>query len=433
MQSERQTEGDSAALPVGHLAPPRGLVHNGMVLERESGGAHGRAAAGRRALDGREVTAVRFEKKSLCAMNMPYALGRLELDGEQCVVAATEDHGPVVVMRPPYREASELVPGPGGCMALIADREHPATLFAVMGCFLGYKFQEGGVYRIRRSPEEGGRKSSRGGEPGRAGADRAGEGATFGFSATKILDLPFAHRIELVDRPSGRYLIAAALAADKRDPADWSQPGALYAAPVPSGADLDARSSWRLVPILEGIHKNHGLLATRFQGRRAVLLSGSEGLFVLDLEAAGEGWSSRLLLEREISELAVFDVDGDGRDELITIEPFHGSALRVYRESAAQWELVWEAELAYGHCLWAGEIAGKRCILVSNRSASRDLILFQFAGPQSGETLAPERVVVDAGAGSANMLVLKSDGVERIFATNQGSGEVAVYSVASGS
>ncbi len=350
---------------------------------------------------------MRFEKRSLCTMNMPYALGRLELDGEQCVVGATEDHGQVMVMRPPFRDASELVPGPGGCMALLADRERPGTLYAVMGCFLGYKFQEGGVYRIRRESD----------------------GV---FRAVKILDLPFAHRIELVERPTGRYLIAAALAADKSDPTDWSKPGALYAAPVPHG-DLDSRAQWRLTPILEGVHKNHGLLVTPFQGRRSVLLSGSEGLFALDLDSSGEGWPSRRVLEREISEMAVFDFDGDGKDELVTIEPFHGNALHVYREGARGWESVWEAELAYGHCLWAGEIMGRRSLLVSNRSGSRDLILYQFTGIEaqrgSSPFPAPARVVVDAGAGSANMLVLRSAGVEHIFATNQGGSEIAVYTV----
>jgi len=375
---------------------------------------------------------VRFEKQSLCTMNMPYALGTFDLDGEQCVVGATEDHGPVMMIRPPFREAGELISGPGGCMALLADRKRPGTLFAVMGCFLGYKFQEGGVYRIRQDSEEGVRQRGHVATAESAGAGRAGELSASAFRATKILDLSFAHRIELVDRPAGRYLIAAALAADKRDPADWSQSGALYAAPVPVGADLDARNSWRLAPILEGIHKNHGLLVTRFQGRRTVLLSGSEGLFALDLEAPGDGWPFRRIIDREISEIAVFDLDGDGRDELITIEPLHGNALRVYRESAAGWELAWEDELAYGHCLWAGEIARRRSILVSNRSGSRDLILFQFANSRTAGTLGPERVVVDAGAGSANMLVVASGGVERIFATNQGSGEISVYTVGSG-
>jgi len=375
---------------------------------------------------------VRFEKRSLCAMNMPYALGRLDLDGEECVVGATEDHGQVMLMRPPFREASELVSGPGGCMALLPDRQRPGSLFAVMGCFLGYKFQEGGIYRIRRTSQERAARPDAGrtgtGSPAGGGDGRADSG----FSATKILDLPFAHRIELVDRPAGRFLIAAALAADKSDPTDWSKPGALYAAPVPAEDALDSRGGWKLVPILEGIHKNHGLLVARFQGRRTVLLSGSEGLFAIDLEAVGDLWPSRRVLEREISEIAVFDVDGDGKEELVTIEPFHGNALRVYRDAAAGWELAWEAELAYGHCLWTGEIAGRRSILVSNRSGSRDLVLFQFPLSRGGASLDPERVVVDSGAGSANMLVLRSGEVERIFATNQGSGEITMYTVVSG-
>src|SRR5271157_5712128 len=182
-----------------------------------------------------------FTKHSLIKLQMPYALGVVVRNGKRCVVGATEDHGPIVIAEPPFHEAVEMVPGPGGCMALVADSEHPDTLFAIMGCFVGYKFQAGGVYRI--SP-----------------AERS--------AAEKIIDLPFAHRVDFVNRGGTRCLIAATLAADKRDPADWSRPGTLYASPVPRAPG----ESWELTPVLEGIHRNHGLLTARFMGRRSVLV-----------------------------------------------------------------------------------------------------------------------------------------------------------------
>jgi hypothetical protein len=340
-----------------------------------------------------------FKKHSLAKMHMPYPLGIVVRSGKRCVVAATEDHGPIMLARPPFREAVEMVPGPGGCMALAADNERPDELFAIMGCFVGYKFQTGGVYRIGPEPEN---------------------------AAEKIIDLPFAHRIDFVDRGGSRFLIAATLAADKSDPADWSKPGCLYAARVPRAAG----ESWELAPVLEGLHRNHGLLVARFMGRRSVLVSGSEGLFAADLDSEGKDWSFQQVLSQEVSEIAVSDIDGDGAEELITIEPFHGNSARVYKRVSSRWQLAWETELEFGHCLLAGMLNGDRIILVSNRAGSRDLLLFEFdASPAGGAKgiADPKRHVVDAGAGAANMLIVSHEGTDRIFATNQAAGEIVAH------
>jgi len=338
-----------------------------------------------------------FRKHSLVKLQMPYPLGVVVRNGKRCVVSATEDHGPIVLAEPPFHQAVEMVPGPGGCMALVADSEQPDTLFAIMGCFVGYKFQTGGVYSI----------------------STAREGA-----AEKIIELPFAHRIDFVTRHGTRFLIAATLAADKRDASDWSRPGTLYASRVPGAAG----EKWELVPVLEDIHRNHGLLTARLMGRRSVLISGAEGLFAADLDSAGADWGFRQVLGQEVSEIAVSDIDGDGIDELITIEPFHGNALRLYKRAGGKWQLAWEAGLEYGHCLLAGMLNGVRSILVSNRAGNRDLLLFEFADSPGGRgTPDPKRRVVDQGAGAANMLVVSHDGTDRIFSTNQAAGEIVSY------
>lgn len=342
---------------------------------------------------------MQFKKHSISRLNMPYPLGTVVRNGERCVVAATEDHGPIRIAQPPYREAIEMVPGPGGCMALVEDEERPGTLYAIMGCFTGYKFQSGGIYQI--------------------GPEQANE-------AEKLIDLPFAHRIDFVDRGGTRFLIAATLAADKSEPSDWSSPGSLYASRVPR----QTGEGWNLVPVLKGIHRNHGLLVARFMGLRSVLVSGTEGLFAADLDASSGDWGFRQVMSQEISEIAVSDVDGDGMDELITIEPFHGNYVRVYKPASRQWRMAWEAELDFGHCLLAGKINGAQSILVSNRAGSRDLLLFQFDGHSARGAAGiaePRRYVVDPGAGAANMLVMSHNGVDHIFATNQAAGEIVSY------
>ncbi|MGO9309343.1 MAG: hypothetical protein ACLQDL_10015 [Spirochaetia bacterium] len=335
---------------------------------------------------------MRFYKTVIHRMNMPYAIGTLGAGANPSVVCATEDHGPAVLIEPPYRQARTLVPGPGGCMALIPDAERPGDLYAIMGCFPGYKFQGGGVYRVRD-----------------------------GGTAVRVLDLPFAHRIGLVTRRRSRYLLAASLAEDKKDTADWSRPGAVHAAELGSG---DGAGKLTAQPVFTGIHKNHGFVLADFEGRRTLLIGAAEGLFAVDLETAGREWSSRRVLQQGISEMAVFDLDGDGADELVTIEPFHGSALRAYRSTAGGWQAFWETELDFGHCVLAGTFNGRRSVIVSNRAGSKNLLMFEF---DAGEPTRPRKIVVEDGAGAANMLVLPHAGGDLLFAANQAAGEIAVY------
>jgi len=340
---------------------------------------------------------MRFDKTVIHRMSMPYAIGTFGPGSSPNVVCATEDHGPVVLIAPPYRQARMLVPGPGGCMALVFDSSRAAELYAVMGCFVGYKFQGGGVYRIRDGGE-----------------------------AVRVLDLPFAHRIGLVTRGGARYLLAANLAKDKKDAADWSRSGAVYAAELGGDADV---SPLKPQPVLEGIHKNHGFLVAEFEGRRSLLIGAGEGLFAVDLESTGKEWGSRQVLTQEISEMAVFDLDGDGVDELVTIEPFHGNTLRAYRRSGDSWSPFWDAELDFGHCVLAGTFNGQRSVIVSSRAESKSLLLFQF-GPDAAAR--PRRIVVDESAGAANMLVLEQAGGDLLFAANQAEGEIAVYAARPG-
>jgi hypothetical protein len=342
----------------------------------------------------------RYRKHVIAKLSMPYPLGSCTIDGTECLLTATEDHGPVLLSRPPYREAAQIAPGPGGCMALVCPAGKETGVYAIMGCFVGYKFQEGAVYRL--APGEGGSE----------------------WTTTRILDLPFAHRIAFVEKGGTRCLLAASIARDKSDAADWSQAGTVSVAPVPK----ETGGSWSLRPVLEGIHRNHGLLVGPLHGVPAVLISGAEGIQAAPL--TGATWSWEKVFDREASELALFDIDADGTDELITIEPFHGSSLRVYRPAASDWTLAWEGKIDFGHSLVARHVNGVPSILVSNRAGSRDLLLLQWGKRvRSGSAPLedPERTVLEEGAGAANVLVLRRQGRDLVFSTNQVRSEVVVY------
>lgn len=370
---------------------------------------------------------------SVCPMKGAYAISTVVIDGKTQVIAATEDHGPAVLIDPDTWSATDFVPGPGGCMSIVqmseqaqdksADRgRRPGaeSLYAIFGCFPGYDFHGAAVYRIQRSLLDA------------------------PFTVSEIFRLPFAHRLTFVEKDGVEYLIAANLAANKESPEDWSLPGSLLAAPVPQNLSDD----WEPATILDNLHKNHCMFAGRLDGERVMLIGGQEGLYCFDLESSGPGWSRRMIVDHEVSEAVLFDIDRDGADELITIEPFHGNRLAVYRREHlgeshgreigaaglttkaslldnSRLRPVFEAELAYGHGLWAGLLAGSPALVVGNRSGNQNLEIFVIDTAGTGLV----RETVAEGVGSANTVVLGHAGATWIVATNQGTEQVAAYRI----
>lgn len=345
---------------------------------------------------------MKITTKSICSMSMPYAVATVQFEGKPQVFAATEDHGKTIVAGPPEWTPRNVVEGPGGCMS-IAQPEASQDIYAIYGCFVGYQFFEGAVYRL--SPRE---------RP-------TGDDDSL-FTSQKIFALPFAHRICFVERNGVEYMIAANLAETKSGKDDWSKPGTVFAGPLPRVRG----EQWKPEVILEKLYKNHCMFSGSLNGRRILMIGGQEGLFGFDPEAPGTSWQSRQILPQEISEVVTADLDNDGVDELITIEPFHGNRLIVYHADAGAWKNVFELELAYGHGLWAGTIAGKTALIVGNRSGNANL---EILLPRTGTRLELERHVVAEGAGSANSTVLDHEGATWIVAANQSSSEVVAYRV----
>ena len=43
-------------------------------------------------------------------------------------------------------------------------------------------------------------------------------------------------------------------------------------------------------------------------------------------------WKTEFILEGQIGEIATADLDGDGIEEIMTIEPFHGNRIQIYKK-----------------------------------------------------------------------------------------------------
>ena len=160
---------------------------------------------------------------------------------------------------------------------------------------------------------------------------------------------------------------------------------------------------------------------------------------VNDGPSAGHGLALECIIDEEISEMVVSDLDGDGVDEIVTIEPFHGHRLRVYKrgttangaESDHGWKSVWQCEdLSFAHGLNVVPVGGRNRIVVGNRRAGCELLAFDFQR-STGEF---RRTVIDEGVGPTQIepwfgtTTGRNDtGQVAIISCNQAAGEVAMY------
>lgn len=305
-------------------------------------------------------------KHHLASLEEVYTVCLLKLDGKTHLLAATEAHGPCLLFQAPQWRASTVWNGPGGTMGMVPLEAKRGSFLAIQEFFPVFQSECAGIVYVE-----------------------AGPALEKPWKTHRLLDLPFVHRFDVVSVEGQRYLVAATLCGGKKFQEDWSNPGAVYAGPVPGNRS----GEWSLKPILEGLSKNHGLHITRLDEKLVVLVSGQEGLFRIDVPPQWRSdWHHEQLLDHEISDISTLDVDGNGCPEIISIEPFHGDGLVVYKQNSRGWESVLDMPMDFGHVVWGGPILGRPAIVAGNRGGEKELF---FLFPTFGKNRGMEKVVID--------------------------------------
>lgn len=408
-----------------------------------------------------------FKKQTLLKAGQGYFIKVMNILGENRIAAAPEANAPAYIFTAPDFKPQMIAEEPGGCMGFAPVPGKSDALFMITEFYPIFKSEKAGIHYFQ-----------------------AVDGLNTPWQGNRIIDLPFVHRITVVSNGSNSFLIAATVCGGKDYQDDWSKPGAVYAVPIPtslSGAQEESGPSnqkgnigggpstgqsvgpardWKLMPVIEGLHKNHGMNNGTYNEKPCVYITGTEGLFVLYVPEAGRGghiedWKYEKLIDTEISEVFPADLDGDGVDELAVIEPFHGNAMSVYKrtveaaghgrgsaesadpaaeaagpagrnadergtETAGEttWEKIFSAELGFGHGLWAGTMAGKPVVIAGNRSGEKNLACFETT---STGPFTMKESAVDHGSGTTNMDVITTPHGEALAASNQGHEEYALY------
>jgi hypothetical protein len=340
-----------------------------------------------------------IEKRFLASMNRCYSAAHIVVDGRPRILLATEGEGPCLAWTGPDYERSHVVwEGPGGTMSMVPIAGTNGEFLAVQKFFRMFQWEEAKVVHVR---------------------PLAGEG----YEVTDVLQLPYIHRFDLLEAGGRQYFVGCTLATHKDAKDDWSQPGRIWVGEYTGAGPL------QVGVLKDGLTKNHGYSRLVRDGALSGLVTCEEGAFeVSPPPQPGSPWTVRQFMDWPISDIAAIDIDGDGELEYATIEPFHGSWFRVYKQTAGGWRKVYEhPEVSeFYHVVVGATLAGEPVFIGGCRRGRQQLF---YVHAVQTDPLVLQAQVIDEGVGPSNVHVMHESGRDLIVAANREKAEAALYVV----
>ena len=235
-----------------------------------------------------------------------------------------------------------------------------------------------------------------------------------------IFNLPYLHRFDIYHIDNKDYLICTSIARDKANKEDWTRPGQVYVGLIPE--DLE-NNNIVLRQVADNLYHNHGYIRGNHNGHVCGYFASDEGVFRLDPPINQEDWTFTKIKDGKTSEMAFGDLDGDGVEEMITIEPFHGNGIKIYKLENNEYKEVYNYphEMDFGHALVFDEIGGKKCFICGIRRVDAELAIITYENGEYHEQ------IIDQGGGPANLDVIHAYGNDYILAANHTKNEAAIY------
>lgn len=244
-----------------------------------------------------------------------------------------------------------------------------------------------------------------------------------------LVDLPFVHRFDIVERNGVRYLIACALKSGHEFKEDWSHPGKVYAAVLPEDlSGFDADHQLELHVIKDNLLKNHGYYRVEDEGVTTSVISADQGVFQFIPPASADGeWEIRQLLDTPASDAVLVDLDEDGEKELAVLAPFHGDQISIYKKLDGKYVKAYDfpEPAEFTHAIYGGPLCGKPSVVIGHRKGKRNLMVFTY-NKEAGQY---QYEVIDEDRGPANVARFVSGDREFLVATNREVDEVAMYTI----
>nr|WP_325212793.1 hypothetical protein [uncultured Oscillibacter sp.] len=340
-------------------------------------------------------------RKTVLAEGIPsiYAVSLAEAGGRPCCIAASEERdGETLLVDCETEEVFPLPGSPGGVMAFVPAAGESAVL-SIESFFPVFDSAGARIVKTVLHRREGGISAER----------------------QILTQAPYVHRIALLQEEDGAYLAAGILCRRKARSDDWSMPGSMQIAPYRPDAD-----QLTLETVYDGVFKHHAMQVRKnAAGHDDLYFGGTEGCFrTTRLKGS---WVTERILDVPTSDIALLDLDGDGREELAVIEGFHGDSAAVFKEDGGGYRRALDLPAAFGHVLWAGTLLGAPALIVGCRAGRKELTLYRLRPGRGGSIEIAEQTQLDQGGAPAQIFVQEDRNM--ILATNHDTGELVKYSL----
>lgn len=347
---------------------------------------------------------MKVEKKIVGQLEKCYSIAPLYYKGRDHILVAAEKQDPCLLFDLDGRQENVVWAGPGGTMSMVQVPDTDGQFLATHKFYSPNDSKEAKIVVV--TPDHQGK-----------------------WNVKTLAELPFVHRFDIVRGGETRYIIACTIKSDHHYKDDWTSPGKVYAAELPedlSGYSEEHQLEFRM--IRDNLTKNHGYCKIEGDKTDIALVSSQEGVFQFFPPEKKEGeWKVVQLIQEPSSDAVMVDFDGDGAKELLTISPFHGDSVFIYKKYGEVYEKVYTypQSAEFSHAIFGGEICGMQAAVIGHRKGERNLILFYYDQEKKIYTTQ----ILDTQAGAANVYKYDVNGEERILATNREINEIAIYTI----
>lgn len=339
---------------------------------------------------------MRFKKTVLDDMERCYCTAEMTIGGEQYLLFASEANPGVCYAYhgKDFSEREVVWDNIGGTMTIVPFENREGEFLAVTEMYLKVSPSQATVVWGKRTSE--------------------------GWIIKPVFKLPYLHRMDILSVNGKDFFIGATIARDKEFKDDWRLAGQLWKGIIPENLEEE---TLKIELFYDGLFINHGYYRTHENGEYHCYFGSHNGLLKLTVPENGTEWKTEWLLNTPVGEIAVCDIDSDGKEEIMTIEPFHGNSARIYKNNDGNLERIYSypGEIEFGHALTAGELGTKRVFLLGVRKGNEELAVIKQIKKEYCED------IINRGAGTANCQIVHSGDKDLIMAANHTSKQACLY------
>ena len=249
------------------------------------------------------------------------------------------------------------------------------------------------------------------------------------WKVNTFIKMPHIHRFDLIQYKGNIHLIICTLKSDHKYKDDWSTSGKVYSAILPNNIDKsNIEYNIKLKEIKEDkLFKNHGYYRINQNGIPSSLISSDNGIYLFQPpECKDDNWHIKQILDLPTSDCVLLDIDNDGKEELITISPFHGNEISIFKNYDGKFKKIYQYEkpLEFSHAIFGGMLWGKQSVIIGHRDGNKDIIRFTF----DNETNNYVTETIDKNVGSTNVFKFVRNNKDILVSCNREINEIAMYS-----